>query len=839
MKNLFFMLAAVALACNACAAGIILSEDSSIPDPVLLNHYVNVSIENDIATVELSQEFRNVGNRDLQGSYIFPIPDEGISEYHLTVDGTTYDAQLKNSSEALDEYRMMISERNDASLLRVVGGDTLSSELWLPKGQTVKISLSYKQTIPKKAGIYYFDYPLHPGRYTITPIDPVNISAKIKTGEEISVLYSPTHPISKEKSGNEAYVEYYEEKVIPNKDFQLLYSTVESENDIKMLAHMEEGEDGYFLLFIYPTIKTNETIPKDIVFVIDVSGSMAGDKIEQAKNALKHNLQNLGEGDRFNIVAFSDEIQKFSPDLADASEAGRAAVYVDSLRAEGSTDLYNSQIEAVEMLDEEDGRTKIVVFLTDGMDTTGHSTDFILDELEKKRKNWRIYPFGIGRDLDFELISSEANEFGDGIPVYVESDADLEYALTDFYQRISVPALTDAELDFYGFAYDTYPARLDNLYAENTVLVAGRYNRTGITAIKLTGEIGNRSRTWFYVVEFPEEEDNPFVEKMWATRKIGHLMDQINLEGETENLKNEVAYLGNKYALATPYTSLLVAAEEEYEKAQMNGSVGEVTNLGGYDIRFSDLSYHGESSYAILDILDKSGNVIEKLKIEVGETYLWTSPNGRVYDITVNQVAPGYTFGARWTELSLTDYSDAKSSTTVLTQGEALSGAEYTGAGMYKSGSPGSLRNFEMIGAKNIEDKTFVIMGDVWLDTECTGDEELEEIEFGSEDYFELLNDEEIAEYLAVDENMIVCIKNRSVRIFSGNVSSEIDIGEVFTEPSEEENNAEANKMENTTPAKTTDIRSAIDRYPNERDVLLAVFEFLRSIFNINQTKVI
>ncbi len=743
------------------SAGVIISDDASEPDPVLLNHYVNATIENGIATVSVSQEFRNVGQRDMAGEYIFPLPKEGVSAYGLSVDGKEYDAKVKDADEAAEEYRIMVAERNDTTLLRLLNRDTLSSGIFLPKGRTVRISVEYKQAIERSAGVSSFSYPLHPDRYTIEPIDPVNITVDINDPGGISFVYSPTHEIETRKlSENETVAGYYESNAIPNKDFLLFFGTIQNENDMKMLTHRERGGDGYFLLFLYPTLNPDRSIPKDVVFVIDTSGSMSGSKIENAKSALKDNLNKLGEEDRFTVISFSDKVGFFSERMENRSRLNDAIRYVDALHAGGSTDLYTPQLRAADMLANGSGRVGIIVFLSDGLDTTGHSSESILSALKGKRRgeSWRIYPFGLGSDVDFSLISSESNEFGDGIPVFVESESDLEKALTGFYDRISVPALENASLDLGSFAYEVFPARLDNLYAENTVIVAGRYNRTGNATIGLKGSIGGEMMGWKYMVSLPEEADNPFVERAWAIRKIGHLMDEVNIEGETDALKEEIAGLGNRYALATPYTSLLVKAQKEYEEAKKSGIAATSLIGSGYDIIFDDIEAHGDSSYAILSILDKEGNAVGKLKVKVGGSEAWTAPDGNVYDIGVSMVAPGYTFGAKWGEVTVVDYLRHINTSGILSQGESFYGSEYRAASAFEAGSLGAIKAFTLLGTKEAGDKTFITNGTVWVDTACSGNESLEVVRFASPAYFSLLDDERLAGYLTVGDDMVVCL---------------------------------------------------------------------------------
>ncbi|MCX6775296.1 MAG: VIT domain-containing protein [Candidatus Micrarchaeota archaeon] len=569
--------------------GMIIPHHEEDPYPLILNHYVTVTINDTYAKTRVEQEFRNDGYRDLEGTYIFPVPGGGIRDVKLIVDGQTLEGRLLGSDEAKQTYEQYVLQRKDASLLEYVGRDAFSSSLVLPRGKTVKVVITYEQIIPSSGGLYSYTYPLSPERYSTKPIDPVNITVNINAPGNIGFIYSPTHSITVQRGGKgEAVATYYEEKVLPDKDFQLYYGVTGREYDVQLLTHKSD-DIGYFLLFVYPSFVNQSPIPKDVVFVIDTSGSMEGTKIEQAKRALKYGLDKLNGSDRFNIIAFSTVTNRYSNALNGVSSIPTAKEFVDDIFAGGSTDLQDPLVDSITWF-QNDSRVHIVVLLTDGRDTTGHSDAGIIWTLKETATyrapiDFKLFVFGVGEDVDFELLDKLSNEFGDGIPTYIKSEADLEMTLKSFYDRIATPLLSNVQLTITPSsapvvcetgstggcvitrvsAYDILPRRIPDVFLGTQIVVAGRYSSYGNATVSLKGTINGTEKEINYNVNFPQTFTNNFVERTWALRKVGYLLDQITLEGETEELKQQVTELATKYGIPTPYTSYLVISSEGNE----------------------------------------------------------------------------------------------------------------------------------------------------------------------------------------------------------------------------------------------------------------------------------
>ena len=605
MKTRFAILMLLLLLGFVHSDGVIIPIHHEDSYPLILNHYVTVTINDTYARTRVEQEFKNDGYRDLEGTYMFPVPGGGVRDVKLIVDGKTLEGTLLGSEEAKKTYQQYVLERRDASLLEYVGRDAFSSSIVLPRGQTVKVIITYEQIIDSSGGLYAYMYPLSPERYSTKPIDPVNITININAPGTLGFIYSPTHNITVQRGETgKAVVSYYEEKVLPDKDFQLYYGVSNRDYDVKLLAQ-KSNDSGYFLLFIYPSIVNQTPIPKDVVFVIDTSGSMEGTKLDQVKSALKYGLDRLNEDDRFNIISFSGAANRYADTLQNVSSVQGAKNFVDGLSAEGATDLQDPLAQSIAWF-QNDSRMHLVVILTDGRDTTGHSNTNIIKALtgsaDGTGKNFKLFVFGVGDDVDFELLDKLSNEFGDGIATYIKREADLEMTLKSFYDRVSTPVLSNVQLTITPTstpiacemgstacigvegpvsAYDLLPRRIPDIFLGTQLVVAGRYNGYGTAVVTLKGSIGGMQKELKYNVSFPDIASNNFVERTWALRKVGYLLDQITLDGETPELKQQVTELATKYGIPTPYTSYLVKSPEGTEVRRDVGIAPMAANIAG------------------------------------------------------------------------------------------------------------------------------------------------------------------------------------------------------------------------------------------------------------------
>jgi Ca-activated chloride channel family protein len=378
----------------------------------------------------------------------------------------------------------------------------------------------------------------------------------------------------KKPSAKTALISYEQKNVIPNSDFRLFYDIGKQSIGTSILSYRPDGaEDGYFMMLISPDIQAQqrESISKNVVFVVDRSGSMTGRKIDQAKEALRFVINNLNDGDLFNIVAYDSEIETFAPELQRHNKSSRdkALGFVESIFAGGSTNIDGALNAALDML-QDDETPNYVVFLTDGIPTVGETNVArIVDKAAKANSvRARVCCFGMGYDVNSLLLDKLART-GYGQSVYVRPDEDIEAKVAEFYTRIAAPVLTDVKLrvDVDGVKVAqgsvvnrVYPRNLFDLFAGDQLVLVGRYKHAGNAKVVLSGRVNGEVQRFEFPAKLESKStssNQSFIEKLWAVRRIGEIIDKIDLEGSNDELLDELVMLSRRHGVLTPYTSFL------------------------------------------------------------------------------------------------------------------------------------------------------------------------------------------------------------------------------------------------------------------------------------------
>jgi Ca-activated chloride channel family protein len=377
-------------------------------------------------------------------------------------------------------------------------------------------------------------------------------------------------------------------------DFRLIYNLDDRKVGATLLSwRPDEKEDGYFLLLASPGFAQPDEKPaaKTVVFVIDKSGSMSGKKIAQARDAARFVLNTLNEGDTFNLIAYDDMVNVFQPELQKYDDTTRtqAAAFIDNLRDGGSTNIDQALRAALEMI-QDDTKPAYVLFLTDGLPTAGEQNEIKIAANAKKanQAGARVVVFGVGYDVNSRLLDRISGDNG-GVSEYVKPEDNLEAAVSRFASRLTSPVLAGIEVAFDGIqANRAYPRQLTDLFEGGQLVWVGRYAKSGQTTVKITGNIAGKSQTFTYPVALAgpgEGSAYQFVERLWAMRRVGDLIDQIDLNGKSDELVNELVALSTKYGILTPYTSFLADEtvalgrdRENAERAKDNLSALEQTS---------------------------------------------------------------------------------------------------------------------------------------------------------------------------------------------------------------------------------------------------------------------
>ncbi len=351
-----------------------------VPTPIsqlaIRYHRVKISIDDQIATTHIDQVFYNPNEWAVEGTYLFPVPlGAAISSFTLWMDGEPVSGQVLDADQARQQYWEIVNSLRDPALLEYLGQDALQARIYpIPAKGERRIELEYTQTLNAENGLVRYVYPLNTEKFSLYPLEQVSLSLELHSSQPIQAVYSPSHTVDIQRSSaNQVQVGYEASQVTPDKDFALFYSVGTSEA-LHLLTYRDPGapadEAGYFLLFLSPaTGEDVKPLPKDVLLVLDRSGSMEGEKFRQAQAALSFILEQLHPQDRFNLLAFSTSTETFSASLNPVSEVPRAQRWVESLSAQGSTDINRALLEAASMFDGE--RQAYVIFLTDGLPTEG------------------------------------------------------------------------------------------------------------------------------------------------------------------------------------------------------------------------------------------------------------------------------------------------------------------------------------------------------------------------------------------------------------------------------------------------------------------------------------
>jgi Ca-activated chloride channel family protein len=514
-----------------------------------------------------------------------------VTNFTLWIDGKAVEGKVLDADQARNTYEEIVWTMRDPALLEYVDRGAVQARIFPidPRSER-RIELEYSQVLTAEQGLVKYVYPLSTEKFSLTPLESVSVNVDIRSQEPIRAVYSPSHNIAIARQSERHITAGYEENdVLPETDFVLYYSVGESEA-FHLLTYRDPSDpvdqDGFFLVLLAPKPETDaQVLPKDVLLVLDRSGSMEGEKFKQAQAALRYILQHLNEGDRFNIISFSTGLEAYAPRLRPASEANQALHWVDRLSAMGSTDINRALLEAASMVDNQ--RPTYVIFLTDSQK--------ILDNFQQAApENLRLFTFGVGYDVDTFLLDSLA-QGQHGANTYVLPGENLDESLSAFYAKISTPVLTDLRLSFDDLSvYDLYPDPLPDLFLGSQIVAVGRYKQGGTATVNLTGEVNNQASNFRYPEQVFERDSRgsstalQALPRLWATRKIGYLLNKVRLEGPDQETIDQIVRLSIRYGIVTPYTSYLVtedmalgaAAQEEIARQtfdQLKAAPSEVT----------------------------------------------------------------------------------------------------------------------------------------------------------------------------------------------------------------------------------------------------------------------
>ncbi len=566
---LALLAAALALPRGALAVGLLVPTDTRLGPLSIRSHRVDVNVTERVAETRVTQVFRNHTDRQLEGTYIFPVPPgASVSGFAMTVNGVRQEGQLLEAGEARAIYEGIVARLQDPGLVEYMGGNLFRARVFPipPRGdQTVEIRFS--QTLGYQSSTLHYRYPLRTTGPQAQTLEDFSLRATIQSRIPIRSVYSPTHRIDTTRRGDRQVTVGFEEgRAALDRDFDLFYTVADGDVGLSVLTHRPPGEDGYFLMMMAPRteVTEREIIGKDLLFVVDTSGSMAGEKMEHARQALRAWVARLNPDDTFNILRFSTDVEPMAEASLSATPENRARAlrFINSFEASGGTAIAPALARALASAPRR-GAPRVVVFLTDGMPTIGETnTPTIIQTVQANNQGRaQLFVFGLGDDVNTTFLDLLAQQ-NRGAADYARSGAEMSTLLAGFYNMIAFPVLADLGLSLPGAeAYDIYPRDLGTLYRGGQLVVTGRYRAPGDVRVALTATVAGQAapRRFEWPVSLPPQEPgNAFIPRVWGTRKVGYLLDEIRLRGENPELRDSVIALARRFGIVTPYTSYLV-----------------------------------------------------------------------------------------------------------------------------------------------------------------------------------------------------------------------------------------------------------------------------------------
>lgn len=727
-KKIFLAIILIAASNNAFADGfIVIPRPHPLPNPFPLEviyHKVDVRIDGQSAVTKIDQSFYNPSHHQLEGFYIFPVPKGAvISNFTMVINGKESTAELLDADKARKIYEDIVRQMRDPALLEYSEQNIFKLRIFpIEPRSEKKISISYTQVIESDNNLFEYIYPLNTEKFSAKPLKNVSVKVDLKSDKKLKNIYCPTHQVDiVNKSDYHSIVSYEDENTKPDIDFKLYFSKNASRVGLSVLTYKKNKESGYFFLSASPSLDIDNSgiEEKDITFIIDVSGSMSGDKLEQAKKALHYCVNNLNADDRFEIIKFSTEAYALFKDLESANKNNRkkAKDFINDLQAIGGTNIEEAFLLASNNY-RKSTRPHFVVFLTDGKPTIGETNDekLIKAILKKNKNNSRVFTFGIGDEINTHLLD-KITEKTNAWRTYVSDEEDIEVKVSNFYDKIQSPVLSDLKINFGNNVeiFQTYPKDLPDIFKGSNLLVFGRYKGKGNAKVTISGNLKGQRKEFSTTINFSDSEvEYNFIPPIWASRRIGYLLDVIRLNGENKELVDEVTTLAREHGIITPYTSYLILEDE-----QIRVRGGRLADVFQTLPPQPELKKDMEGYY--FSMREKSG----RKSVTTSEEFQNLNRAGNI-----SQTQQGN---------ERLNYIDSK----------------------------GINRNLSQQ-VKNVSGRAVYQQDKFWVDSELQKREtkNLKRIQFNSEEYFKLLNKEpETAQFLALGQN---------VRFYHNNVFYEV-----------------------------------------------------------------
>jgi Ca-activated chloride channel family protein len=536
------------------------------PTVVRKSSDVRAELVNGVLRYEVEEVFVNRGSGIGEADYLFPLPkNAAFQDLKLSINGELVSGEAMNANEARQIYEQIVRQRRDPALVEWMGYGLLRARIFpIAPGEEKKVVVRFQSVAEREGDAVRVDYfrGSRPGGDEIRSTEPAGrttFTLRYPAESIYGNAYSPTHSLNTTRSGSQREVRVEGE----GREITLLLPVRRSsEPAISVLTYAPAREDGFALITLSPPAVAPRATDRDVTLVLDVSGSMSGVKIKQARAAGQQLLGTLRSSDRFRLIDFSTDVRTFRDEFVYATpENIRAATrYLESLDASGSTNISGALEEALRPKTVA-GRLGLVLFVTDGLPTVGErDPEAIAARVSDLRGNRRIFSFGVGADLSVSLIERLALE-GRGTAHFVRPDESVERAVSIVASRLTNPVVTDMRVYADGVRLlKTHPTQPSDVFAGQDFVMLTRYdNGNGATRIHFDGTTANGPVHWTSRVVLPaSSRENSFIARLWATQRVGYLSAEKRRHGGSSEVNDEIRQLGEQYGIPTEFSSYLV-----------------------------------------------------------------------------------------------------------------------------------------------------------------------------------------------------------------------------------------------------------------------------------------
>lgn len=545
---------------------------------------VMAKIAGNVSRVEVTQTFTNPFDKPLEAVYVFPLPDEAaVDDMEIRIGDRLIRGTIKKREDAQKIYQQAKLEGKTAGLLEQQRDNIFTQSLAnIKPGEKIDVTIRYTQSLEFTKGEYEFVFPsVVAPRYTggtsqvsdaaaITPptLPPtllgqdIGVTVEIEAGVPVQNLYSPSHQIHTQQDGRILRVQLDHKDTIPNKDLIVRYQVAGIETQTTTLAQADE-RGGHFATYLIPAVayQNDEIVPKDVVFLMDTSGSQAGAPLEESKALMRRFVKGLNAKDTFSIIDFANTATALSPTPLQntAENREKAIAYINRLEADGGTELLNGINTVLNFPPAQAGRLRSVVLLTDGL--IGDDNAVIAEVQSKLKPGNRLYSFGVGSSVNRFLIERLA-EVGRGTAAVVRHDEPIDQVVETFFGQINNPVLTDIDVKWEGEGTaEIYPLKSPDLFANQPLVLFGRKLDRSSGRVRITGIAAAGKRYEKTIpVEF-EGGGNQAIAQLWARAKIKDLMNRM-YNSETPTGVKQVTDVAIAYRLLSKYTAFVAVTHD-------------------------------------------------------------------------------------------------------------------------------------------------------------------------------------------------------------------------------------------------------------------------------------